>query len=260
MINETEVDIHPTVHIDCEDLQIGKGTVIGAYTRLVGTSIHIGRDSWIGANAYIGGGSAFDPQAFLAAGHFFHLGDNAQINTARGTVIGDEVAIGVNSRVFCHGVWLSELDGYPSKFDSVLIGDRVWMPYVQINPGVSLGEGSVYIPGSTVSQDQPSYSLIAGNPAKVIKKNYYPRPMSIDAKVDVLRGIVEEIIARDDTPLKIRIEWPLMIVEDTEFDVVERTIQGSSNKSTEIARHQLRRHGIRFRYEILDGEYVPWFD
>jgi chloramphenicol O-acetyltransferase type B len=38
-----------------------------------------------------------------------------------------------------------------------------------IMPGVTIGEGAVVGAGSVVTKDVPPYSVVAGNPAKVIK-------------------------------------------------------------------------------------------
>jgi acetyltransferase-like isoleucine patch superfamily enzyme len=259
MVDYSEVDIHPSVHIECDDITIGKGTIIGPHTRLVGTKISIGRDSWIGSHALIGGGSAFDPQAILQAGDFFHLGDHGEVNIARGVYIGDEVGLGVQTRIFTHGAWLSEIDGFPANFDLVNIESRVWIPNGQVNPGVSLGNDSVYIPGSVVSESQPSNALIGGNPAKVIKENYYPRSMMPTEKTSVMFRIGQEVsnLVEYDF-VDISSDWPLMIVNGVTFDLSNKTIQGEANKTSEIARQQLRRHGIRFKYEVTDGQYVPW--
>jgi len=35
-------------------------------------------------------------------------------------------------------------------------------------------------------------------------------------------------------------------------------IEGAASDFTEILRNQLRRNGIRFRYEIVRHEYRPW--
>ena len=44
----------------------------------------------------------------------------------------------------------------------------------------------------------------------------------------------------------------------TRFDPLERTIKGPASEEARIMRDQLRRHGIRFRYEEKGGQYVPW--
>lgn len=52
----------------------------------------------------------------------------------------------------------------------VIIGDRVWIgDKATILPGVKIGEGAVIAANSVVTKDIPSYSVVAGNPAKIIK-------------------------------------------------------------------------------------------
>lgn len=54
----------------------------------------------------------------------------------------------------------------------VEIGDHVWLGAgVTVLKGVSIGEGSVVAARSVVTHDVPSHSLVAGQPARVIKNN-----------------------------------------------------------------------------------------
>ncbi len=53
----------------------------------------------------------------------------------------------------------------------VMIGKHVWIAArALVLKGVHIGEGSVIGTGSVVTRDVPSYSLVAGNPAKVRKQ------------------------------------------------------------------------------------------
>ena len=50
------------------------------------------------------------------------------------------------------------------------IGDDVWIGHrVTILPGVHIGKGTVIGAGSVVTKDTPEYSVVAGNPARVVK-------------------------------------------------------------------------------------------
>lgn len=52
----------------------------------------------------------------------------------------------------------------------VTIGDNVWIGGGSIiNPGVTIGNHAVIAPGSVVTSDVEGYTLVGGNPAKVIK-------------------------------------------------------------------------------------------
>ena len=58
----------------------------------------------------------------------------------------------------------------------VIIGNDVWIgDRVMILPGVHIGDGSIIAAGAVVTHDVPEYSIVAGVPAKVIKKRKWQR-------------------------------------------------------------------------------------
>lgn len=68
-----------------------------------------------------------------------------------------------------HGDLLAEL---PSKGDT-LVGHDVWFGYQStIMPGVTIGHGSIIAGKSVVTKDVPPYSVVAGNPAKVVAARF----------------------------------------------------------------------------------------
>ncbi len=53
----------------------------------------------------------------------------------------------------------------------VNIGDDVWIGGgATILPGVTVGKGAVVAAAAVVTKDVPPFALVAGNPARVIKK------------------------------------------------------------------------------------------
>lgn len=53
----------------------------------------------------------------------------------------------------------------------ITVGDNVWIGAgVQVLPGVTIGHDSVVGAGSVVTKDVEPYTVVAGNPAKVIRK------------------------------------------------------------------------------------------
>lgn len=60
----------------------------------------------------------------------------------------------------------------PYKGDTV-IGNDVWIGQnVLILPGVHIGDGAVIGANSVVGNDVPPYTIVAGNPAKIIRKRF----------------------------------------------------------------------------------------
>lgn len=54
---------------------------------------------------------------------------------------------------------------------SVKINDRAWIGFNSIIlKGVTIGEGAIVGAGSVVSKDVPPYTIVAGNPARVIRE------------------------------------------------------------------------------------------
>lgn len=52
----------------------------------------------------------------------------------------------------------------------VTVGSFCWIGRsVMILPGVTIGDGSIIAGGSVVTRDVESYTVVGGNPAKVIK-------------------------------------------------------------------------------------------
>lgn len=55
----------------------------------------------------------------------------------------------------------------------VEIGNNVWIgDKASILSGVNIGEGAVIAANAVVTKNVPSYSIVAGNPAKIIKRNF----------------------------------------------------------------------------------------
>lgn len=69
----------------------------------------------------------------------------------------------------------SAYTGHPKTKGNVTIGNDVWIGYDSfILSGVSIGNGAVVAARSTVTRDVPPYSIVGGNPAKIIKYRFSP--------------------------------------------------------------------------------------
>jgi acetyltransferase-like isoleucine patch superfamily enzyme len=65
--------------------------------------------------------------------------------------------------------------GHPSTKGDVIIGNDVWVgANVTIMSGVTIGDGAVIANNSHVVKNVEPYSLVGGNPAKLIKYRFTP--------------------------------------------------------------------------------------
>ena len=73
------------------------------------------------------------------------------------------------------GAWADTMDlvmSAPSRGDTV-VGNDVWLGYgALVLPGVTIGHGAVVAAASVVSADVPPYAVVAGNPARVVRRRY----------------------------------------------------------------------------------------
>lgn len=258
--------IHPSAIIDVHEGFLGDGSLIREGARIEGQRVELGRDTYLDRGAMIGGGSAFDPDAFLVCGDFLHMGWNSQINIACGVTIGHEFGCGIETKVFTHGAHLDSWGiGAPVQWAPVTIGNNVWMPNAWVNPGVTVGDRVLVAARSLVNRDIPSGAFAAGAPAKVVRENYLPRILGPEEKRRHLEDIVRRAWARQrarggggaDAPVTIDGET-LVLDGGARFDLAARTIEGPVTPWGRVLNDQLRRNGIRFRYCDAGGVWTAW--
>jgi len=105
------------------------------------------------------------------------IGDNSGIGVdcriAEQVSIGNRVMMGPECIIFTRNHKFNRhkkaYSGY-TKVEKVVIEDKVWIgARCIILPGVTIGEGATIGAGSVVSKDVPPYTVVAGNPASVVK-------------------------------------------------------------------------------------------
>jgi acetyltransferase-like isoleucine patch superfamily enzyme len=263
------------VRINTKYFRTGEDSVLRGWSRLEGTEIKGKHRFYMNYRSKVGGGNAFDYDAFLHADNWLHLGEGAELNTARGITIGREVAIGPASKAYTHGVWGPLWEGRPEKWAPIIIGDFAWMTYARIHPGVTIGHDSVIATGSLVDVDVPSGSHVMGVPISKYREkwklNQYPRKISDEEK----QKIIQEIAERAEKRLMFekginhkysvkRIDEDVYKVDDVTFHMaLPRRIEGFVTESTKVSLNmfidQARRKTLRFDYKLdKNGKFVPY--
>ena len=108
------------------------------------------------------------------------------ISIAEGVEIGNDVLISWGVTITDHnshslkfserqqdvGDWrVSHKNWIGVKVGKVVIQDRAWIGFhAIILKGVTIGEGAIVGAGSVVSKDVPSFTIVAGNPARVVRE------------------------------------------------------------------------------------------
>jgi len=110
-----------------------------------------GKNITIGKNVFFNTGCSFQDRGGIRIGNGSMLGMNVTIATLN------------------HGLSSETRNTtYPS---SVIVGENVWIgSNATILPGVTIGGNSVVAAGAVVTKNVPGNSVVAGVPAKVIKK------------------------------------------------------------------------------------------
>lgn len=246
---DREPEIHETAYV-APTVKLGDWSKVGSHSRIYG-KVEIGRAAWITENVIIGGGQ----QEFgsLKAGDFLHLGIRSMINIAAPVSIGNEVGLGMDTKIFTHGNYCSELEGFPFQRGAVSLGSNVWLPYSIVLPNVGIGNNVVVSVGSIVNRDLPSGCLAGGVPARIIKPDQYPDPQKTQP---ILKAIVQD--AKYYGVKGLSIVDHFLSVGKTRFYPKSRKIHGDANADTQIIRGLFRRRGIRFRYYDNQGAYTEW--
>lgn len=145
-----DVDIDSTTSIN--NVVIGDNVKIAKRCSIFGSQenlLEIGKHSYVGMNSIINGFSA-------------------KIN------IGEHVSVAQNVNIMSDSgpnASLKMQEVFPIIKGSVIIGNHSWIgANVVIMPNVEIGEFCVIAVNSFVNKSFPSYSIIGGTPAKLIRK------------------------------------------------------------------------------------------
>jgi acetyltransferase-like isoleucine patch superfamily enzyme len=168
-----------------EKCMLGKESVV--YQPELITSQDADRISiYIGEHTHIRGELMTFPGGKIEIGDFCYIGGETKVWSDTFIKIGDRVLISHNVNIFDnqthpldpverHNQFVHIIQkGFPKDIDlsgkPVVIEDDVWIACnAVILRGVHIGRAAVIAAGSVVTKDVPSGTIVAGNPAKVIR-------------------------------------------------------------------------------------------
>jgi acetyltransferase-like isoleucine patch superfamily enzyme len=127
-------------------------------------------------------------QVWIAAGSgpakYLEIGDDCSIGHAVDFVIGETIRIGRHVRI-ANRVLLNGYDGHPldplararneppeaDRSGSITVQDYAWIGHnATILKGVTVGRGAIAAAGAVVTEDVRELTIVAGNPARVVRE------------------------------------------------------------------------------------------
>lgn len=126
----------------------------------------------VGENASIEHNFHCDLGYNIHVGNNFYAGYNCTILDLAEVRIGDDCMIAPNVGIYTAGHSIEPKDRNKSGYAiPIKIGNRVWIGgSCVVLPGVTIGDNSIVAAGSVVTKDVPANSIVAGNPAKILKQ------------------------------------------------------------------------------------------
>jgi acetyltransferase-like isoleucine patch superfamily enzyme len=169
LIHRVGVKIHPSVKLPFRrvnlragcTLEIGEGSIVegSLVWERDGACISIGRNTFIGFS-------------LLASSTRIEVGDDILISGGCYILDHNSHAIGWTQRKQDVRDWYrGKKDWTHVKVKPVKIGNKSWVGLnVIILKGVEIGEGAIVAAGSVVVKSVPAWTIVAGNPARVIRE------------------------------------------------------------------------------------------
>lgn len=107
--------------------------------------------------------------AFLSIGTRTQIGDNTQIHCGQRIEIANDVMISWGCSIMDRD--FHPLEGEHEERAPVIIEAHAWIGcQCIILKGIRIGEGAIVAAGAVVTRDVPPHSVVAGNPARIIRQ------------------------------------------------------------------------------------------
>lgn len=130
-----------------------------------------------------GWGTTIDKYVNIREGKYLTIGEYSVINSFvhiwagknSGVVIGNRVLIASHVTItsLTHDYTIDDMRFKKAISKKVTVNDDVWIgSHAVILPGITIGQGAVIGAGAIVTKNVPKYSIVVGNPAKIIKYRF----------------------------------------------------------------------------------------
>ncbi len=146
-----------------ENIVIGKHCTFGGQIH----ALHGGRIS-IGDHTYVGPGTMIQTKEQITIGNNVIIANNVILLDNNNHPVDPEARLQLS---LCEDYLNDELWSWKyAESKPIAIEDNVWIGRdSRILKGVTIGKGSIVALGSIVTKDVPPYTVVAGNPAKIVK-------------------------------------------------------------------------------------------
>ena len=122
----------------------------------------------IGSNCYVGDGTRIWSGERIIIGNDVFISHNVGITDTNAHELDAELRVETNRKILKFGISTTKGN---VKTSPINIKNKAWINFSAIIlKGVTIGEGAIVAAGSVVTKDVPDFTLVAGNPARVIKK------------------------------------------------------------------------------------------
>lgn len=151
-------------------INIGKNSVIGGQLFLFA---HAGKID-IGENCYIGEGTRIWSADSIKIGNRVFISHNVNVHDTNSHSINPVPRYQHFLAIMSTGH--PNINDFDIQSQPIFIEDDVWIGFNStILKGVKIGKGSIVAACSVVTKDIPSFVIVAGNPAQVVKEIKVPR-------------------------------------------------------------------------------------
>lgn len=141
--------------------------------------IYLGKGAGIGDNTFLGpviqyAGIAYNPKIIIGEGTW--VGKNCSIAAIDRVEIGKHVLFAGHVHITDHSHGYEDIEHpiAPQRLISkgpVIIEDDCWLGFsCEILSGVHIGKHCIVAARAVVTKDVPAYSIVAGNPARIVKQ------------------------------------------------------------------------------------------